>query len=123
MEIWPEGFTMGRSMLLQHAGVVCVALALTVLWMRHYPPRPKLAVVDIALLVKEREEQISKQVLRPGVTDDDRKQAYDRIAAFGRDLDAVLSALPAHCRCVVLNKAAVIGDAEDLTAFVRGQVQ
>lgn len=105
---------------------ISLALAIAVSFAWHWLPQwdkkhhLRVAVVDIAAIMKIKEAQFTEMLSKPGVTDDDRRKSYDQIQRFGADLGAAVKELPQKCGCIVLNKAAiVVGEAEDLTADLK----
>lgn len=112
--------------------VTCVSLACTVLALgpitllayRHLPPR--VAIVDLQSLVEE-DQQKSVQALGklPGgvVTADERTAFTNRAIGFAKKLSDAVDALSESCRCVIVNKAAILGGAAvDYTDSVRRRV-
>lgn len=102
---------------------ISLALAVAVSFAWHWLDKkhhPRIAVVDIAAIMKVKEAQFTEMLSKPGVTDDDRRKSYDQIQRFGADLGAAVKELPQKCGCIVVNKAAiVVGEAEDLTADLK----
>lgn len=106
---------------LQAAVALCVAIVVTLAWhlldKKHHQ---RVAVVDIATIMKAKEAQFTELLSKPSVTDDDRRKAYDQIQRFGADVGAAVKDLSHQCGCIVLNKAAIIaGDVEDLTPSLK----
>lgn len=81
---------------------------------------PKFGVVDIAAIMAAKEKSFTALLLKPGVSDEEKKRAFAQIGEFGAELNAIMSRLPAECRCEVLNKAAYLGgNAIDLTPSIK----
>jgi len=112
--------------------VACVSLACTVLALgplavmayRHFPAR--VATVDLQSLVEE-DQQKSIQALGKvsgGVATADERTAYaHRAIGFAKRLSDAVDALGESCRCVIVNKAAVLGgSAADYTDSIRRRV-
>lgn len=103
--------------------VICLALiSAMVFGVREWDKRhqPKIGVVDIAGIMAAKEKLFTDYLLKPGITDEDKKRAFTQVGEFGKELSGIITSLPAECRCVVLNKAALIaGDAIDLTPSIK----
>ena len=107
-------------------GLVNAALSvalLSVYALRFAPPAPpRLAVLDVAELYRLKESQVAAVLVKRDGTDVERMMALKRAQDFGVEVTAVLQALPAECRCLILARGAVVADPgllPDLTAQVR----
>jgi len=86
------------------------------------PKTPRLAVLDIGELYRLKESQISAVLMKRDATDEDRAQALKRASAFGLEVTTLLRSLPEECRCLILARGAIVGQAAslpDLTPDVR----
>lgn len=107
------------------AGIsLALAVAVSFTWhsldKKHHP---RIAVVDIAAIMKVKETQFTEMLSKPGVTDEDRRKAYDLIQSFGADLGVAVKELPQKCGCIVVNKAAIVaGEVEDLTPALKASL-
>lgn len=104
------------------AGVAfAIAILVTLSWYwLDKKDRPRIAVVDIASIVKIKQTQFTEMLSKPGITDDDRKRAYDQIQHFGADLGSAVKELPGQCGCIVINKAAIVaGKMDDVTPTLK----
>lgn len=87
--------------------------------------QPRLAVVDLASVYREKEEQFSRLVANAKATEADRKQAVEDAQAFAKALPAALAAIGQECGCVVLLGNAVAfrtAQVQDLTPLLRAKV-
>lgn len=109
----------------------CISLALAIVvsfawhWLPHWDKKhhQRIAVVDIAAIMKVKETQFTEMLSKPGVTDEDRRKSYDLIQRFGADLGTAVKELPQKCGCIVLNKAAiVVGEVDDLTPDLKASL-
>ena len=82
---------------------------------------PRVAVVDIATLYREREEAFTRMVSGDQVTDLDRARALDMAERFARELPLALAQLSEDCACTIHPANAVAGrhGVEDLTDLLR----
>jgi hypothetical protein len=86
------------------------------------PSMPLLATLDIGELYRLKESQIASVLLKAEGTEKDRAAMLERAASFGRELDALLKALPSECRCLILARGALIASQPplpDLTSEAR----
>lgn len=93
-----------------------------VLW-RNFPP--PIATVDLQKLVEEDQQEIMELFSKDGdITDDQRAKAEKRTVDFAKQLSTVIDRLGAECRCVIVNKAALLGGVTiDYTDLVREQIK
>ena len=90
---------------------------------RNMPPR--VATVDLQLLVEEDQKRIMDVLAKGGsVTDEQRAVAEKLTIDFAKRLSATVDALGQECSCVIVNKAALLGGvAVDYTDHVRARIQ
>ncbi len=85
----------------------------------------RLAVVDLATVYREKEQQFSKLIADENATEADRKKAVAAAQEFAKTLPAALAALSEECGCVVLLGNAVASrtaQVADLTPLLRAKV-
>ena len=102
---------MSRSELALIVGLnaaLSLALVLATAWLLP-PSGQRIATVDIATLYRAKEAQVTAQLLRREASDTDRATALRDAAAFGEQLDRLVTRLPADCRCLVFTQGALIG--------------
>lgn len=86
-------------------------------------PSNKFAMVDVAGVLETKEVVFTEIITKPGVSDQDRAAAYEMVRQTGPQLDAALGELQKECDCIILAKAAVVGDgAVDLTPRLRARL-
>lgn len=106
---------------------ICMAIAIAVatgmtFGVREWDRRHQAAIglVDIADIMKAKEAQFTALMFKQGVTDEEKKSAFNQVGDFGNALSEILKKLPEECGCIVLNKAAYIAGASiDLTPGVK----
>lgn len=81
------------------------------------PSKQRVAVLDVAEVVNLKELQLTVQTSKPGITDAERRDAYESIKTFAQDIEAGVAQLQEECGCLVFVKTAVVKapTAEDLT--------
>ena len=101
-----------------------VSLALLVAgacWMQA-AQRPAMATLDVAELYRLEEAHATAALVNHKASDAERGAAVAHAATFGAEMTALIEALPAECRCVILSRGAVVGSRHpvpDLTADAR----
>lgn len=102
--------------------VVIVAAPAAYMLMRD--SQPAIGAVDLAQLIDEHEKVATLQLSKQGLTDAERTTIREQSQAFIVRLSQAIEVLPAECRCVVLNSAAILsGQVKDLTPLLRQQIQ
>ena len=86
---------------------------------------PKMAVVDLQQLVEEDQKRMIDMLGKGGAVDDEQRAAARKSSVdFARKLSASIDALGTECRCVIVNKAALLGGTiTDYTDLVREQIK
>lgn len=88
---------------------------------------PRLATVDVVRLVDEHQAGMLRELEALSAEEISRRrpQATQRTQAFARELDAALARLGEQCRCVIVNRAAVLGGAglADHTDLLRTELR
>jgi hypothetical protein len=80
------------------------------------PRTPVIATVDLQAVVDAKEAVFTEMVAKQGASDQDRQKALDLVAAMGNELSDALAVIKSECGCLLLTKAAVVGQAHlDLT--------
>jgi len=85
---------------------------------------PQIATVDLAQLLKEEEGRFSAKVT-PDMSEDARKMLANSVEQYGKRLSAEVDKLSVECECVLVNRAAILGNAQvhDLTPALRERVK
>jgi hypothetical protein len=93
--------------------------AMAVTFYPHLPggrARAKIAVVDLASVVRKNQEAAVSQLANGAADQLTRDAAFASAQGFGKRLDAEVIELSRECRCILLMREAVVaGDVEDLT--------
>ncbi|MBN3815160.1 hypothetical protein G3N57_00410 [Paraburkholderia sp. Se-20369] len=104
---------------------VCASLVLGAPLVYFWSQRDKVApvvVVDVQKLITDEQEALLKSINNGDpvhMTDDAKNKATQHAGDYAKRLSAALDQLGRECRCVVVNKAAVLaGDASDLTDLI-----
>lgn len=83
-----------------------------------------IGVVDIAELVREEDERVGASLAGATSPERARELTEKRAVRFAQVLDQAIRELPEHCRCTVVNAAAILaGHAIDLTPHVRTRLR
>lgn len=98
------GFPLGLAL------VVC-AVSLSAYHVAFYTPPVKIATIDIEAVIEAKQLQFAEIVARPGASDADRDRALSMVDAIGPELNAAVTDLVNQCGCLLLVKAAVVGQA------------
>lgn len=88
-------------------------------------PAQTIGLVDIAQIYALKEAEFSQRLNRSG-SDEDRQQAMQLARDFAKRLPAALEELPRDCNCLVVIKAAVVGQTArtvDLTGYLKAKLE
>lgn len=88
-------------------------------------PMKQIAIVDVAEVLRLKEKQFAQAITSAGSSESDRSAVVSAAGEFARKLPAALAEVSNECNCLVLVKAAVVGDpgnAIDLTDAVKRKV-
>lgn len=116
----------------EHVGIVLFAVLVTLLalapvaFMAYRAIPPRVATVDLQRLIEDDQKRTIELLGKSnGVIGDDQRATLQRMSEeFARRLSAAVEHLGAECRCVLVNKAALLGGtATDYTDHVREQVK
>ena len=104
------------SLSLLAAGILAAA------WI-HTHPTPRFVLVDVNRLVRE-ETAAQATALKAENERTQQEAAIRRAAKFGQRLDQAMSQLAEECRCIVINRAAIVAQPgtpllQDATARVK----
>lgn len=82
---------------------------------------PRVATVDLQKLIEEEQQRTLGIVAKSGsLTEEQRATVEQLTIEFAKKLSAAVEQLGASCRCVIVNKAALLGGrADDYTDQVR----
>lgn len=81
---------------------------------------PQVATVDLQKLVEEQQQTIINALSKGAPTDAQRTDAASQTETFAKKLSKTVDDLGAECKCVIVNKAALLGGAlVDYTDLVR----
>lgn len=73
------------------------------------PAPPAFGVIDVLAIADNAQRGFENVGLDPKADEAERTAAIVAARAFGLRLDQAVAELAAHCRCVLLNRAAVVG--------------
>lgn len=99
-----------------------LVLLIPVAYMAHRALPPAVATVDLQKLVEEEQQRSAQAITATGgaLPEAQRKAAEQAAIGFSSKLSAAVEALSVDCKCVLMNKAAVLGGGSvDLTDMVR----
>ena len=87
---------------------------------RHAPPALQFGALDVVAIYNLSFTQAAKRISAPGVTKAEQDTALKEGEEFMKLLNTVLSELPTHCGCIILNRETVVGGQAvvDLTPMV-----
>lgn len=90
---------------------------------RNLPPH--IATVDLQMLVEENQDRVMKVIAGGSEVSDAQRQVAEKLAVdFARRLSDGVHLLAEDCRCVIVNKAALLGgDAVDYTDQLRERLR
>lgn len=116
-----------ENFLLVAVAVLLALLLMTpVVYMAYHNLPPHIAQVDLQKLVEE-EQQHTIDVLQKTtgtVTVEQRAVLEKRSVAFAKQLSESIDALGEQCKCVIVNKAAVLGGSvSDYTDAIRQRMK
>lgn len=98
------------------AGMVAVVAASLLVQHAIVRPNPRIAVVDLAQVVRKHQERAVAMLADASADPTSRQAAHASASEFGKRLDREVVALSQECGCVLLMREAVVsGDVEDLT--------
>lgn len=114
----PRTYLMVKTAALSTLMTIAVASPIAYKFYVNQPPR--LAVVDLQGLLREQEAAFSKS-LTANMSDSERRKLADSVEGYGKQLSDSVVRLGQQCSCVLLNKAAVLGNEnlDDLTPQLR----
>lgn len=92
----------------------------TVLSLYHFlyviPNRQKVALIDVSEVLELKQMQLATDAAKPGITDKERAEIFDKIGTFSKDLEVAIDELQSECDCTLLVRAAVVKSrGDDLT--------
>jgi len=104
--------------------MVCTLVVLSPVAYTAYRHRtPKIATVDLQKLVEEDQQRTISALGKSanGVASDEQRSAYlKNTTEFAHKLETAIDLVAQQCRCVIVNKAAVLGgEALDYTETIR----
>ena len=84
----------------------------------------RIALLDINEVVSTKQLEITELSLRKGMTDKDREDLYDQIAAFSKDIEKAVEEIQSECGCTLLVRSAVVkaANGEDLTPALKARL-
>ena len=116
---------------LQTLLIALVATALTLLALapiayvayRHQPPQ--IVTVDLQKLLEEQQQKTIDLLKKGGGHSDEQHLAAEKLTIdFAKALSTAVDTLGQDCRCVIVNKAAILGGAAlDYTELVREKLR
>lgn len=86
---------------------------------------PSMATIDLQLLVEEDQKQMLALIGEGAtITDQQRTMLEQRSIDFAKKLSSAVSRLEQDCRCVMINKAAILGSEHmDYTHLIRERLK
>lgn len=85
---------------------------------------PKVATIDLQKLILEDQERFIALVGQGGMSEEQRALAEKSSMMFAKKLSITVDALGKECRCVLINKAALLGgEVHDYTDIVRQRLK
>lgn len=86
---------------------------------------PRVATVDLQKLVEEEQKRTVDLITSKGTVSDDQRAAVERLTVdFAKKLSANVDALGTECKCVIVNKAALLGGVTvDYTDVIRERLK
>ena len=116
---------------LQTLSIALVATVLTLLALapvayvayRHQPPQ--IVTVDLQKLLEEQQQKTIDLLKKGGGLSDEQRLAAEKLTIdFAKALSVAVDTLGQDCRCVIVNKAAILGGtALDYTELVREKLR
>ncbi|MDP2369166.1 TrbI F-type domain-containing protein [Rhodoferax sp.] len=111
--------TRSAVMLCLVAATLAFLIALLVPRLTNGPRAARYAVVDLTGVVARVQEENVRTITSASTGEAAKKQAMERAAAFGNQVNAAVVNLSQECDCVILMREAVIaGAVEDLTPLL-----
>lgn len=103
--------------------MVITTLCLLAVYHLNFKPSSVLGTVDIAAVVKIKEQQFTELLSRSNTTDADRQAAYSLVNSIGPDIERALDIVQKKCGCTLVVKNAVLaGSANDYTDVLKEQL-
>lgn len=87
---------------------------------------PKMAVVDLQALIEEDQKRIYDVIaMKESTITDEQRLVVERMTIdFAKKLSVTVDGLGAECKCLVINKAALLsGNPTDLTDAIRERMK
>lgn len=85
--------------------------------------KSKIATLDISGIVELEQMRMTALMMRKETSEEERMRAMSRMKSFGNTLQAAISEVHTSCKCVIVTRNAVIGQAEmDVTEEVKGKL-
>lgn len=102
--------------------LIALLLISPVLYIKSKNKSHPIAIIDLQLLVEEKQQQIVSSGEAP--TEQQHLNMEKITVAFAKKLSTTIETLGQECQCVILNKAAVLGgNPIDYTDIVRERMQ
>lgn len=103
--------------------MVITTLCLLAVYHLNFKSPSVLGTVDIAAVVKIKEQQFTELLSRSNTTDADRQAAYSLVNSIGPDIERALDIVQKKCGCTLVVKNAVLaGSANDYTDVLKEQL-
>ncbi len=86
------------------------------------PAAPRFAVIDVGVLYRLKEAQVTQVLLQADLSLQKRTELLEGVKDFGPAVDALVKQLPQRCHCVLIARAALVGEDPslmDLTPVAR----
>jgi hypothetical protein len=85
--------------------------------------KSKVATLDLSGIVEIEQMRMTALMMRKDTTEDERMRAMSRAKTFGASLTNAIAELQASCKCVIVTRNAVIGQADlDLTEEAKAKL-
>lgn len=115
------------SLYFQAAFCAAVSLVVCVLVIAGYhllmQSKTKTGMIDVAALLEANEVMFTERISRPNVTEADKEQAMEFARQTGPKIERAVFDIQQECKCLLLAKAAVVGDtAIDYTPRVKAAI-
>jgi hypothetical protein len=108
------------------AAVLATLLALAPIGYLAYQNRPRhIATVDLQRLVEEEQKRAMDVISHGGGVSEEQRDVVQKLTVdFAKKLSATIDMIGVDCRCVIVNKAALLGgSAVDYTDAVRERIK
>lgn len=104
--------------------MITLVLVGVVLFAYHHfyvaPNKQRIAVLDVREILELKQMQLATDASRPGLTDSERSEIFDKIGTFSGELERAVEDLQAQCGCTLLVRAAVVRPGtDDLTTELK----